>query len=194
MYWILKYCPWKQFMYVLLLHVMMLNYRNIRIFVFQGITCTIFSVVKYLIKINRDNHRRGSIEKGVLKSFTKFTRKHLCRSMFFNEVAGWGSATLLKKRLRHRCFPVNFAKFLRTPILEYLLASAPKSKIKTLEQHPWMLFGYFYCWLWASIYHNEIKDCILLWSVRPLRVGKNDITAEINLFWHFVVRFIQLYA
>ena len=25
------------------------------------------------------------------------------------------SATLLKKRLWHRCFPVNFAKFLRTP-------------------------------------------------------------------------------
>ena len=24
-------------------------------------------------------------------------------------------ATLLKKRLEHRCFPVNFAKFLRTP-------------------------------------------------------------------------------
>ena len=28
---------------------------------------------------------------------------------------------LLKKRLRHRCFPVNFAKFLRTPIsIEHL--------------------------------------------------------------------------
>ena len=26
-------------------------------------------------------------------------------------------ATLLKKRLWHRCFPVNFAKFLRTPFL-----------------------------------------------------------------------------
>ena len=25
------------------------------------------------------------------------------------------SATLLKKRFWHRCFPVNFAKFLRTP-------------------------------------------------------------------------------
>ena len=24
-------------------------------------------------------------------------------------------ATLLKKRLQHRCFPVKFAKFLRTP-------------------------------------------------------------------------------
>ena len=30
-------------------------------------------------------------------------------------------ATLLKKRLWHRCFPVNLAKFLRTPFLtEYL--------------------------------------------------------------------------
>ena len=30
-------------------------------------------------------------------------------------------ATLLKKRLRHRCFPVNFVKFLRTPIfIEHL--------------------------------------------------------------------------
>ena len=27
-------------------------------------------------------------------------------------------ATSLKKRLWHRCFPVNFAKFLRTPILQ----------------------------------------------------------------------------
>ena len=28
------------------------------------------------------------------------------------------SATLLKKRLWHRCFPVNFAKFLRAPFLQ----------------------------------------------------------------------------
>ena len=27
-------------------------------------------------------------------------------------------ATLLKKRLWHRCFPVNFTKFLRTPFLQ----------------------------------------------------------------------------
>ena len=31
------------------------------------------------------------------------------------------SATLLKKRLRHRCFPVNFAKFLSTFFIEHLL-------------------------------------------------------------------------
>ena len=35
----------------------------------------------------------------------------------FNKVAGLRFATLLKKKLRHRCFPVNFAKFLKTPLL-----------------------------------------------------------------------------
>ena len=30
-------------------------------------------------------------------------------------VVDLGPVTLLKKRLWHRCFPVNFAKFLRTP-------------------------------------------------------------------------------
>ena len=43
---------------------------------------------------------------------TKFIGKHLCQSLFFNKVAGLRPATLLKERLWHRCFPVNFAKFL----------------------------------------------------------------------------------
>ena len=33
----------------------------------------------------------------------------------FNKVAGLRPATLLKRRLQHRYFPVNFVKFLRTP-------------------------------------------------------------------------------
>ena len=57
-------------------------------------------------------------KKGVLKDFTKFTGKHLCQSLFFNKVAGLRPATLFKKRLWHRCFPVNFAKFLRTPFFK----------------------------------------------------------------------------
>ena len=47
----------------------------------------------------------------VLKNFAKFIRKHPCWSLLFNKVAGLKPATLLKKRLRDRCFPVNFAKF-----------------------------------------------------------------------------------
>ena len=33
------------------------------------------------------------------------------------KLQGSRSATLLKKRLWHRCFPMNFAKFLRTPFI-----------------------------------------------------------------------------
>ena len=39
-------------------------------------------------------------------------------NLFFHKVTGQKPATLLKKILRHRCFPVNFAKFLRTPFSE----------------------------------------------------------------------------
>ena len=49
--------------------------------------------------------------KGALKMFTKFTGKHLCRSLFFIKVAGLRPATLLKKRVA-QLLPVNFAKFL----------------------------------------------------------------------------------
>ena len=45
-------------------------------------------------------------KKDVLRNFAKFRGKHLCLP-----------ATLLKKKLCHRCFPVNFAKFLRTSVL-----------------------------------------------------------------------------
>ena len=55
------------------------------------------------------------VKKSVFRNFTKFTRKHLCQSLFFNKVEGLRPATLLKKKLWHRCFPVNFVKFLRTP-------------------------------------------------------------------------------
>ena len=52
-------------------------------------------------------------KKGTLKNFAKLTGKNLCQSFFFNKVAGLKPATLLKKRLWHRWYPVNFAKFLR---------------------------------------------------------------------------------
>ena len=61
-------------------------------------------------------------KKGVLnnsqESTQKFTGRHLCRSLFFDKVAGLGSTTLFRKRLWHRSFPENFAKFLRTPFLQ----------------------------------------------------------------------------
>ena len=49
--------------------------------------------------------------------FIKPHLKHLCQCLFFNKVAGLRPVALLKKRHWHRCFDVNFAKFLRKPFL-----------------------------------------------------------------------------
>ena len=41
----------------------------------------------------------------------------------FNTSLGLRSATLVKRRLWHRCFPVNFVKFLRTTFLPLVVTS-----------------------------------------------------------------------
>ena len=66
----------------------------------------------------RSSHGRCSVKKGVPRNFAKFIWKHLCQSLFLNKVAGIWPATLFKKRLWHRCFHVNFVKFLRTLFLQ----------------------------------------------------------------------------
>ena len=64
--------------------------------------------------IYRSSHRRCSVRKSVLRNFAKVTGIYLCQELYFNKVR---HAALLKQRLQHRCFPLNFAKFLRTPFL-----------------------------------------------------------------------------
>ena len=56
------------------------------------------------------SHPVDFCKKCVHKNFAKFTGKHLCHSV--------EPATLFKKRLWHKCHPVNFTKFLRTSILK----------------------------------------------------------------------------
>ena len=51
------------------------------------------------------------------------------QSLFLNKVAGLTPATLLKKGLWNKYFPVSFAKFLRT---------------LSLIEHLWWLFLYFH--------------------------------------------------
>ena len=53
-----------------------------------------------------------SIKRSVLGNFVRFTVKH------WSSESCWWPATLLKKRLQHRYFPVNFAKFIKTPFLQ----------------------------------------------------------------------------
>ena len=59
--------------------------------------------------------RKYSIKKMFLE-ILMFTEKHLCQSLVFNKFAG-RACNFIKKGLSYSCFPVNFAKFLRTPFL-----------------------------------------------------------------------------
>ena len=62
--------------------------------------------------LNRSSHRRCSVIKGVF--------------------AGQ-PATLLKKKFWHRCFPVNFAKLLRTPFLQNTSGRLLLFKLKSIN-------------------------------------------------------------
>ena len=58
-------------------------------------------------------------KKVVLKNFAKFTGKHLCHSLFLiKQTVACTLCSFIKRRLWHRCFPVNFGKSLRTPFLQ----------------------------------------------------------------------------
>ena len=59
--------------------------------------------------------RRCSVKKTFFANFTKFTGKHLCQSLFFCQGL----------QLWHKCFPVNFVKFLRTLFLTKHLWQPP---------------------------------------------------------------------
>ena len=57
-------------------------------------------------------------KKRVLKHFAKLIAKHLFQSLCFNNIASLKAATLLKKILLHRYFPVNFSKFFRRTFIQ----------------------------------------------------------------------------
>ena len=75
----------------------------------QNISCEII--------IPRNSHRSCSVKKVALKSFTLFLGKQ-CVGVSFYKGAGLKYYNFIKKVLQHRCFPVNVAKFLRSPILK----------------------------------------------------------------------------
>ena len=65
----------------------------------------------------------------MLMKFAKFTGKYLCQSLVFNKVE---KSLFFKNRPWHRCLPLNFAKFLRTPIFtEHLWTTASEYHVNS---------------------------------------------------------------
>ena len=76
----------------------------------------------FIINVWQDPKHDGSTNqrfsiKTLLLRFYNILRKILVFESLFNEVAGLQACNFIKKKLQHRCFPVNIAKFLRIPIL-----------------------------------------------------------------------------
>ena len=116
------------------------------------------------IQIARSSHRKWSAKQGVLRNFTKFTGKHLCQSLFFKIVAGLRAATLLKERLCHRYFLVNFAKVWRTPFPTEQLRWLLQTKHIASSNNRVSLSKFFTTW-WcyqSTVYWKVLFNCFLL--------------------------------
>ena len=108
--------------------------------------CTMFcSTILSIIQTCRRSRPEVLCIKGVLRNFTKFTGKQLCQSLFFNKIAN----PMPKKKLLHICFPVNIAKFLRTPFVTEHLLLVPASELAHSQifylycpRLSWKLFTY----------------------------------------------------
>ena len=64
----------------------------------------------------------------VLKNLPMLTGKHLYWTPFFNKVAGLQACNFIKKWLQHKCFSMNFAKFLRTTFLQKIYSGGLKMR------------------------------------------------------------------
>ena len=84
--------------------------------------------------ICRSSHQRCSIVKDVLGNFTKFTGKHLCKSLFFDKVVGlWGeTCNFIKKETLAQVFSCEFCEISKnTFFTEHLRMTASASVLTT---------------------------------------------------------------
>ena len=87
-------------------------------------------------------------KKGVLRNFVNFIGKHLYRSLFLIE--------LQAQRLKHRCFLMEFVKFLETGVYERLLLKPVVSP--TVSSNYLRLVHGFHC-------VKSVQVWSFLWSV-----------------------------
>ena len=82
---------------------------------------------------------RGVLWKKVLLEISQNSQENTCARVSFLIKLQTPPATLLKKSLWRRCFPVNFAKFLGTPFSQYTSGRLPLTyKGTKININPWV--------------------------------------------------------
>ena len=87
------------------------------------------------------------------------SQENTCARIIFNKVADLRPATLLKRRLWHRCFPVNFVKFLKTPPGDCFCEGTCIHTIFQPVHNPSLHFLFVFCF----VVFLEIQHLILFW-------------------------------
>ena len=102
--------------------------------------------------LQRSSHWRCTVKKVFLK-ISQISQENVFVGVSFNKIEGLKTWNFIKKRLQGRCFPLKFARFLRTLILKkicerLLLSSLPhlawyvgtyESTISIIRTHVWSL-------------------------------------------------------
>ena len=146
----------------------------------------------------RSSHRSCSVRRGVLRNFAKFTRKHMCQAPFFKKCCRQKTCNFIKKRLRHMCFPLNFAKFLRTPfsqntsgqlfLCDLLLLLSSFIKTLTVTYHVYTryklnLIKQWYVTLWAFLLKQELASRNIVQSLEAHAERAIFVKSSILAVW-----------
>ena len=99
----------------------------------------------------RNSRQEVFCKRGVLRIFAKLTGKHLCRSLFFNKVAGLRSATSLKETLA-QVFSSEFCEHL------FLQNTSGGCFLKTTSPRIYNLNNLSESWYYANIRYKNFKD------------------------------------
>ena len=123
--------------------------------------CKIYENADPYFLVYRSSHQRFSVNKGVLRNFAKFTGKHY---------------EFIKKRLWHRCLPVNFVKFLRTSFLQ----NTSEQLLLCIRTESTIPFLYGKIWIEENSYSGMFLSMLV--KIRePERAVSWRITLQ--LFW-----------
>ena len=118
---------------------------------------------------------------GILRNCTKFTEKHLYQSLM--------PAILFKKRHWHRCFPVNFVKFLKTPFyIEHLWWLLLESEaLKYVFHHRFLLKKQVFCcfnqknfWYWTPCSY-QLNNKKFINEANIAITTANDVKRSLNI-------------
>ena len=100
----------------------------------------------------KSSHCSCSIKKSVLRNFINFIGKHLYQCLFLIE--------LQAKRLKHRCFPVEFVKFLEDGVYKRLLlkpVGVPSNQLKLADSFHCAKSVQIQSVFWSVISRNRIE-------------------------------------